>query len=924
MIDFVIISLYLVVILGVAFYFGLRTKTMRDYSVANKSYSTPIMVAAMVGTTIGGGATLGGAELVFRVGIIGALVSSAFVIELIITAVWVVPRLAQFKDAISPGDVMERFYGKPGRVFTGIAGTFKCVASIGGQVFAISLLLQHFFGVSHLGAVIVGAVVVAFYSALGGIKTVTFTDVIQFVVLVIAIPTLCNLGLVHIGGYASLFSRVPSSHLSLLPDDATNLKYLSLFIIGALPTLSPAIFQRLLVAKDTKQLRISVWLDACVVAGIFSIVSCIGFIALVLKPDLNSNMAMPYLIDTILPQGVRSLVLIGMVAVIMSMADSYLNVAGITFVHDVVKPLCRKPLADRTELRVTQIATFCFGIAGVGVALYLPNIFTIVVKSRSLWVPLITVPLLAGLSGLAPSRRTFFVGMFAGATGGITWYLFFEKDFGLDNIFVGLLSNAVAFFVAHAFEKRQRKAKSNEPNNHFAVVEWISSCFLRAGKTATTFRLPLRKLLHFSSTRVEEYGAQYTAFGLFAPLIYIIPYVSWSNTDEALQSHTIILRFIGGFLAFYLVVRDQWPRGLKRYLPLYWHATLFYTLSFLMVFMVLESGASWESLSNMLLGIFLLGVLVDWLSFVIIMGLGATLATAAFATVGNFSALSIDAQQIQWIVYMYGFAIAIGMLFGRNKEKRAMDMLEELRSLGASTLHEAEFPLSTMNLTADGLAVHMPTLIADHEAAVRAGISVEPIPDLQLEALKKLPAGVKAVCKRSLSLNNMLLTQMKGESTISDSERALVSQSVEEALETFAFKSGERNLISWENKTDFEVRGPDALVHVIYNLIKNSLFQIKKAQRGSISIWTEKGRKEYRLHFKDTAAGINEAELDLIFKPFYSAERHGRGLGLHFCKKVMYLIGGNISCHSEHGVYTEFVLTFPVLEKIVNEKHTML
>ncbi|WP_410521703.1 ATP-binding protein [Candidatus Tisiphia endosymbiont of Oplodontha viridula] len=45
--------------------------------------------------------------------------------------------------------------------------------------------------------------------------------------------------------------------------------------------------------------------------------------------------------------------------------------------------------------------------------------------------------------------------------------------------------------------------------------------------------------------------------------------------------------------------------------------------------------------------------------------------------------------------------------------------------------------------------------------------------------------------------------------------------------------------------------------------------------------------------------------------PFYTRRANGIGLGLSFCKKIMLSFGGDISCISEEGQYTEFQLNFP-------------
>ena len=83
------------------------------------------------------------------------------------------------------------------------------------------------------------------------------------------------------------------------------------------------------------------------------------------------------------------------------------------------------------------------------------------------------------------------------------------------------------------------------------------------------------------------------------------------------------------------------------------------------------------------------------------------------------------------------------------------------------------------------------------------------------------------------------------------------------------------------------------------------------ARKGEITIWTKKNGKYNELHFRDTGKGISKDVLPKLFTLFFTTSENGAGLGLAFCKMVMISFGGNISCDSQEGAYTEFVLKFP-------------
>jgi len=112
--------------------------------------------------------------------------------------------------------------------------------------------------------------------------------------------------------------------------------------------------------------------------------------------------------------------------------------------------------------------------------------------------------------------------------------------------------------------------------------------------------------------------------------------------------------------------------------------------------------------------------------------------------------------------------------------------------------------------------------------------------------------------------------------------------------------------------TSFRFHGSDALLtQVLFNLLKNALYAIKRVERGEIEIHLEQGEKENRLRFRDTATGISPAHMSHLFDRFYTTDQSGTGLGLYFCRLAMEAMDGRIECRSEYGRYTEFTLHFP-------------
>lgn len=917
MIDLLIIGFYLLVMLCISLYFGFRIKTMREYAVANKAYSTPILVSAIIGTTIGGYATLGLAGQAYQVGLLAILVFLAFVSELLLIAKFLAPQIAQFQEAISPGDIMEHYYGPEGRLATGIAGTCKCIGVVAAQIMAVGLLLQYFLGVSHLLAVIAGCTVVVIYSAAGGIKAVTLTDIIQAAMVVICVLTLFNVGLLRVGGYQALLSAVPATHFDLWPDSTTALKYFSLILLGLLPMLDPSHLQRYLVAKDAQQLKTALRYSAFVNGLVRFMAAGIGLTALALFPTLAPKMAFPQMIS-VLPVGLKGFILVGMVAVILSTGDSYLNVGGITFVRDFLKPLFKKPLSDHTELRLTQLSTLFLGAIAIVLTLNVPTIFDMVIGSRFLWVSLISFPLLAGLLGFKASRRSFIFGMYSGLLFYGFWSLFFQKEFGIESIAVGFIANGIAFSLTHHLETRKLSSDSKifRPKSLY----WIRLRMLP--KTLRSYIPTWQDVLRFSSARTELHGAQYALFGFFAAFNFFSPYMMWSHSKEVLCVHETMMRFFGGFLCCFLCFNEGWPPWLRRYLPIYWHLTLLYSIPFLMTFMVLETNASWSSLNNMLLGLFLLGLLVDWISFLTILALGILLACAVFSWVGDLSSISLDSDQAAWALYMYGFAIAISLFFSRANAKGNSDRVNISKAAGGSVIHEIRTLLVAISILLAELKRNFSVLIQGYTMALQAGLSVQKIPMRKLSACEALLGSTDHQIKLSLSTMDVLLNHLKDEGAKTPPELCSALQCLIQAVDRYPFQDQERRLLTLNLERDFYFMGhPGVLVNIVFNLIRNSLKQIHQAQKGDIQIWIET-TDQNAIHIRDTACGMTESQLAKIFNPFSSGDKQGVGLGLYFCKQEMQRIEGDILCHSVYGEFAEFTLIFKQVSP--NETNTLL
>jgi len=107
---------------------------------------------------------------------------------------------------------------------------------------------------------------------------------------------------------------------------------------------------------------------------------------------------------------------------------------------------------------------------------------------------------------------------------------------------------------------------------------------------------------------------------------------------------------------------------------------------------------------------------------------------------------------------------------------------------------------------------------------------------------------------------------------------------------------------------------PELLLGLAANLIKNGVEAIEG--RGALDLETGREEGTAYLAVADTGTGIDEADQEQIFSPFYSRKETGVGLGLAYVKKIVEIHNARIEVRSKKGEGSRFVVRFPAVETI--------
>ncbi len=460
-----IILTYLAVVLLVGLWSGRNINGLKEYAIAGKSFGTLAVFATLSASFIGGGFSMGNAEKVYLVGIANIVALWGFSLKEILVARFIAPKMGRYPDAISVGDIMEIHYGGGARLFSGVFSVMLCAGILGAQIGATGYIFNLFLGMDRVWGVMLGCGVVIVYATVGGMRSVVWTDIVQFVVLAVGMPLALFLGIQHAGGWSSVVAHIPADHLSLPTEPAALVTFASLFLTFVLgETLVPPYLQRLMIGKDTRKVANGTLMSGLFSIPFFAITGLIGLVALALNPGIDANLAMPFVIQEALPPIAQGVVAAAVVSIIMSSADSFLNSAAIAFSNDIVRPLRRTRLAPAAELRLARLVTLLVGVLSVAFALSIDSVLDILIYAYNFWAPTVLVPLGAAVLGFAVTKRRFVAGALAGIIGAALWNYALGAPAGIDGLIVGFFANLIIFFAVDR-EQAARSAVSGAESN---------------------------------------------------------------------------------------------------------------------------------------------------------------------------------------------------------------------------------------------------------------------------------------------------------------------------------------------------------------------------------------------------------------------------------------------------------------------------
>ena len=202
----------------------------------------------------------------------------------------------------------------------------------------------------------------AFYTYLGGLRAVVRTDIAQFVLFLGGGLVVVFLAIHELGGWSELWTRTGSLMHLHLPRDHPTLPWIGLFGMNLLNLnywgANQVILQRALAARDLRQAQIGLLVGGALKYLITLIVVIPGIALAGLRqgePLQDPDQAYLTLVRSLLPVGLRGLVLCGLFASLMSTVDSIYNSVSTMVSIDLYKRYWKPEATDSQIIRAARI-----------------------------------------------------------------------------------------------------------------------------------------------------------------------------------------------------------------------------------------------------------------------------------------------------------------------------------------------------------------------------------------------------------------------------------------------------------------------------------------------------------------------------------------------------------------------------------------
>ncbi|PHV71592.1 sodium/proline symporter PutP [Sporanaerobium hydrogeniformans] len=478
--------LYLGIMLGIGWYFYFKTNNLSDYILGGRKLGKWVTSLSAQASDMSGWLLMGLPGAAYISGVSGAAwIAIGLAIGTYLNWKIVAQKLRiyteKFNDSITLSSYFENRFDDKSKTLR-IASSlfiliFFLVYTASGFV-AGGKLLNSVFGMDYAWAVIIGAFVIISYTFLGGFLAVCWTDLIQGILMFIAIIILPIVVIVKAGGMGVITPNIQEGFFNLLNIEilSNGTGSISFVIVSILSSLAwglgyfgqPHILCRFMAIEDPEEIKRSRhiaigWVIISLAGAVFLGVLGSAVIEAGSIPNFDKEHIFITLVKEYAPLYLSGILLSAILAAIMSTADSQLLVTASAISEDLYRGVLKPKASEKELVWVSRLTVIIVAAIALCIALNPDSsVLDLVSYAWAGFGATFGPVVLLSLFWKKTTRNGAIIGMIAGGITTILWPLF-QKVSGLENIALfrlyeivpGFLVAIVCIFVVSKLEKTQ-------------------------------------------------------------------------------------------------------------------------------------------------------------------------------------------------------------------------------------------------------------------------------------------------------------------------------------------------------------------------------------------------------------------------------------------------------------------------------------
>lgn len=412
----------------------LRTKNATDYYVAGRSFKLWIAVPLFAASFISSATMVGYTSFVYNNGyVMLVLYGAGLALGWILLQVMSTKFYNANESWVTTVDLYCRRYDdeKFMRPFMSIFNILYMIIYVVTGIMGVGTVLEVFLNIPYNVAVVVLGFVFLVYTTLGGMYSVAWTNVVQWILLTFCILLAAGFAVNKAGGLTAVNNAVFQVSNGAMHDPTVGGAFpisrtVGLSIGTGLSVPCLVYYHRIYFSLNSKKTAMSfVGISSIILTISYFAILLIGLSARVLLPDLADTQRTFPQIVTMMPSLLGAVAIAGVISAVQSTIDSQLLSAGSIAAHDVYQRLLFPNASPKQVMSASRWLTLGCGIASVLIALWRPGGIMDFYNLMIVVGPTVMFPtIFLGFYWKRITRAGAIFSVLFGAVFGILWLLF--------------------------------------------------------------------------------------------------------------------------------------------------------------------------------------------------------------------------------------------------------------------------------------------------------------------------------------------------------------------------------------------------------------------------------------------------------------------------------------------------------------------